>query len=107
MSSRGFLFAGLLAIACADRTQLIVVVDTDVPTPSMLQEVEVSVTSADDEIVGAMRDLLGYAKLVPEPAGAAALAALLTGKITLDRGSRVAAIVSGGNVDLGRLKDLL
>ena len=52
MSSRGFLFAGLLAIGCADRTQLVVVVDTDVETPNMMQEVEVSVTSADSEDVG-------------------------------------------------------
>ena len=61
----------------------------------------------DDEILAAMRDLLVYAKLVVEPAAAAGIAALLTGKVTADRGSNVVAILSGGNVDLARLKTLL
>ncbi len=52
MSSRAFVVAGLLASGCADRTQLVVVVDTDVETPSLMQEVEVSVTSNDGEAVG-------------------------------------------------------
>jgi threonine ammonia-lyase medium form len=62
---------------------------------------------SDDEIVEAMRLLLERAKLQPEPSGAAAYAALLAGKVTLPPGARVAAIVSGGNVDRARLKELL
>ena len=61
----------------------------------------------DEEILAALRDLLGYAKLVVEPAGAAAVAALLTGKIPVERGAHVAAVISGGNIDLDRLKTLL
>lgn len=61
----------------------------------------------DEEILSALRGLLGYAKLVVEPAGAAAVAALLSGRIPLDRGTRVAAVISGGNIDLERLKTLL
>jgi len=61
----------------------------------------------DEEILSAMRDLLTYAKLVAEPAGAAAVAALLSGKAKFKAGARVAAIISGGNVDLDRLKALL
>jgi threonine dehydratase len=61
----------------------------------------------DEEILAALRDLLGYAKLVVEPAGAAAVAALLTGKIPVERGTHVAAVISGGNIDLDRLKSLL
>lgn len=61
----------------------------------------------DDEILSAMRDLMSYAKLVVEPAGAASVAALLSGKLKLKTGTRVAAIISGGNVDLERLKTLL
>ena len=34
-------------------------------------------------------------------------AALLSGSIPLPKGARVCCVVSGGNVDLGRLKDLL
>ena len=62
---------------------------------------------SDDEIVDAMRDLFAYSKLVVEPSGAAGVAALLSGKITLARGSRVVAILTGGNVDTERLRALL
>lgn len=62
---------------------------------------------SDEEIIGALRDLLAFAKLVVEPAGAAALAALLAGKIRTDVGARVGVVLSGGNVDLARLRDLL
>jgi threonine dehydratase len=71
------------------------------------QHVEDVVLVSDDEIIAAMRDLIGTAKLVVEPAAAAGVAALLTGKIKVDRGSRVAVIVSGGNIDIERLKELL
>ena len=69
--------------------------------------VDAVVLVSDDEILSAMRDLISYAKLVVEPAGAAAVAAVLTRKVAFDRGARVAAIISGGNVDLERLKSLL
>jgi threonine dehydratase len=62
---------------------------------------------SDEEILAALRDIASYAKLVVEPAGAAGVAALLTGKIPLERGTRVAVVLSGGNVDLERLKTLL
>jgi threonine dehydratase len=45
-----------------------------------------------------MRFLYGRAKLACEPAGAAATAALLAGKVGVSPGEVVAAIVSGGNV---------
>lgn len=64
-------------------------------------------TVSDDEILVAMRALLAYAKLVAEPAGAAAVAALLAGKVPLRGGEKVVAVLSGGNVDLERLKALL
>jgi len=69
--------------------------------------VEDVVLVSDDEILAALRDLLVYSKLVVEPAAAAGIAGLLSGKIKLDRGSRVVAIISGGNIDLERLKTLL
>jgi threonine dehydratase len=61
----------------------------------------------DDDILGAMRGLMSFAKLVVEPAGAASVAALMSGKVKFKTGTRVAAIISGGNVDLERLKALL
>jgi len=61
------------------------------------------VTVAEEEIAEAMRLLITRAKLVVEGSGAAATAALLSGKIRAAAGARVASIVSGGNVDLERL----
>src|SRR5499427_4898732 len=60
------------------------------------------VTVTEDEIVEGMRMLATRAKLYPEGSGAAATAALLSGKISLPPGTAVAAIVSGGNVDLDK-----
>jgi len=56
------------------------------------------VTVTDDEIRDAMKFAFERLKLVVEPSGACALAALLTGKIDA-RAKRVGVIVSGGNVD--------
>ncbi|MEO6462715.1 MAG: pyridoxal-phosphate dependent enzyme, partial [Candidatus Eisenbacteria bacterium] len=61
---------------------------------------------SDEEIMEAMRALLVRAKLYVEGSGAAATAALLAGKVKLREGSRVVAIVSGGNVDPERVLGL-
>jgi threonine dehydratase len=57
-----------------------------------------TVLVTEDEIGDGMRFLYGRAKLACEPAGAAATAALLAGKVGVSPGEVVAAIVSGGNV---------
>jgi threonine dehydratase len=46
-------------------------------------------------------------KQLVEPAGAAALAAVLFGKIPIHDGERVCVVFSGGNVEMGRLGELL
>jgi threonine dehydratase len=56
------------------------------------------VTVTDDEIRAAMRFAFERLKLVLEPSGASALAALLAGKVDV-RGKRVGVTLSGGNVD--------
>jgi threo-3-hydroxy-L-aspartate ammonia-lyase len=56
------------------------------------------VTVTDDEIRAAMRFTYERLKLVVEPSGATALAALLSGKIDA-RDARVGIVISGGNVD--------
>ncbi|HET9014394.1 MAG TPA: threonine/serine dehydratase [Thermomicrobiaceae bacterium] len=61
----------------------------------------------DDEIRRAMALILERCKVLAEPAGAAALAALLTGKATFRPGEPVVAIVSGGNTDVAGLGTLL
>ena len=62
---------------------------------------------SDDEIVHAMGMLMSRAKLVTEPAGAAATAALLAGRIPVGPGDVVVALVSGGNIDPTSLLRLL
>jgi threonine dehydratase len=64
---------------------------------------------SDDEMVEAMRLLLSRCKILAEPAGAAATAALIAGRVggLGDERTRVAAVVSGGNIDLSRLSELL
>jgi threonine dehydratase len=61
------------------------------------------VTVTEEEIVAAMGLLLTRAKLYVEGSGAAATAALLSGKVRLPDGALTVAIVSGGNVDPERL----
>jgi len=62
------------------------------------------VAVTDAELVEAMRFAFDRLKLVIEPSGAAAIAALLTGKV--EAGGRVGAIVSGGNVGVERFREL-
>jgi threonine dehydratase len=59
------------------------------------------VTVTDDEIRAAMRFAFERLKLVVEPSGASALAALLTGKVDVQN-ANVGVILSGGNVDAAR-----
>jgi threonine dehydratase len=70
------------------------------------RHVEDVVLVNDDEIREAMAFILERTKLLVEPAGAAGVAALLAGRIPLAAGP-VVAILSGGNVDLDHLADLL
>lgn len=69
--------------------------------------VDEMVLVTDDEIISAIPVLMERCKIVPEPAGAATVAALLAGKVTPAPGSTTVAIVSGGNIDRERLKQLL
>jgi threonine dehydratase len=62
---------------------------------------------SDAEIVEALRLILSRAKLLAEPAGAASLAGLLAGGLDIPEGATVVCVLSGGNVDLDRLKELL
>ena len=64
------------------------------------------VVIGEDVIAEGMRFLASRAKLVAEPAGAAATGALLTGSVPVKRGETIVSIVSGGNVDLSRLAQI-
>jgi threonine dehydratase len=60
----------------------------------------------DDAIIGALRFAFDYLKIVLEPSGASALAALLSEKLDVN-GARTGVILSGGNVGLERLLELM
>jgi threonine dehydratase len=61
------------------------------------ERVERIVLVTEEEIEEGFRFLHTRAKLACEPAGAASTAALLAGKVPLEPGERVVAVVSGGN----------
>ena len=61
----------------------------------------------DDVIAEGLRQLLFSAKLLAEPAGAAAVGGLLAKAVPVRQGERVAAIVSGGNVDAAKLAKII
>src|SRR5262245_38265102 len=62
---------------------------------------------SDGEIADAVRQLLLRAKILVEPTGAVAAAAVLSGRLPLARGARVGVVLSGGNVDPDVLAGLL
>jgi threonine dehydratase len=74
------------------------------PFEVMRDKVAGIVTVTDAELVEAMRFLFERLKLVVEPSGAAAVAAVMTGKVS---GRRVGAVISGGNVGAERFAGLI
>ncbi len=64
------------------------------------------VTLPDREIFEAMLWVMERCKLVVEAAAAAPVAAMLHGLVKLPPGSRVAAVISGGNLNLDQLRGL-
>ncbi|HYM84810.1 MAG TPA: threonine/serine dehydratase [Candidatus Dormibacteraeota bacterium] len=62
---------------------------------------------SDAEILAGVRFAAERLKQVLEPAGAAALAALLFGRVAIRQNERVAVVLSGGNVEVARLGELL
>jgi threonine dehydratase len=61
----------------------------------------------DPTILGGVRFAIERMKQVLEPAGAAALAAVLSGRIPIRDGEQVCVLASGGNIDVGRMGELL
>jgi threonine dehydratase len=61
---------------------------------------------SDERIFDAMIWIMSHAKLVVEGAAAAPVAALLEGLIDLPADSRIACVLSGGNVDLERIRGM-
>jgi len=70
------------------------------------QFVDEIVSLPDEQIFEAVIWLMHYAKLVPEGAAAAPVAALLQKIVNVPPGSRVVCILSGGNVNLEQLRGM-
>jgi threonine ammonia-lyase medium form len=79
----------------------------DLTLAAVQQFVDDVVLVSDAEIGDAMRLILERTKLLAEPAGAAATAALLAHRVVPPPDSEVVALLSGGNIDRERLKALL
>ena len=69
----------------------------------ILNNVDMFQTVGEDEIAAAILFLLEKQKVLVEGAGAVGVAALLHGKIDLRKGSKVAVVISGGNIDVTML----
>ncbi|HEV2905455.1 MAG TPA: threonine/serine dehydratase, partial [Pyrinomonadaceae bacterium] len=74
--------------------------------PITRQNAEAVLTVTDDEIIATMKFILFRMKMVVEPSGAAAAAAVFAKKIPQDC-RRVGVILSGGNVDSDVLAEIL
>lgn len=74
--------------------------------PILQATAEDVLTVSDEEIIETIRYFLFRMKLLVEPSGAAAAAAVLTGKLPSDV-RRVGVIVSGGNIDADLLSQFL
>ena len=61
----------------------------------------------DPTILAGLRFALERLKQVVEPAGAAALAAVLAGRVEIRDGERVGVLLSGGNVEVSRFGELV
>lgn len=77
-----------------------------IPFVIIRREVEAVHTASDDELCDAMRVFASTLKIVVEPTGALAFAAVRRLAPQL-AGLRVGVLVSGGNIDLGRYRALL
>ena len=71
----------------------------DVPWQIVRHFVDDAVTVSDDEISAAQRALWDDLRLVVEPGGAAAFAAIRSGTYRAEPGERVVVVVCGSNCD--------
>jgi threonine dehydratase len=72
--------------------------------PLVRQVVQDSVVVTLEDVAEAIRLLVGRARIVAEGAGAASVAAALSGRVS---GRRVVCVVSGGNIDQAALAKIL
>jgi len=74
--------------------------------PVLQKTAEDVLTVSDDEIIETIRFFLFRMKLLVEPSGAAAAAAVMTGKLPRDT-RRVGVVISGGNIDMNLISRII
>ena len=74
--------------------------------PLVLRHVDEMVTVAEEAILRATFFMWERMKIVVEPTGALAAAALFEGSVVAEPGPRIGVVVSGGNVDLKKAVEL-
>jgi threonine dehydratase len=79
----------------------------EAPFQTIQKYVDDVVTVSDPEIAVAITYLLERSKTVVEGGGAVSLAALLAGRFEYDEGETIVPILSGGNVDLNTLTNII
>ena len=77
------------------------------PWEVIQQRVDDMITVSEEEIFAAVRYLARNAKLVVEPSGAVAFAALLAGKVPGAANRKVAIVLTGGNVEPAMFAEIL
>lgn len=82
-------------------------VPAELPNRILTEYVDEIVTVEEEHIAKAVSLLVEKAKIVPEPSAAIGAGALLSNKIKVSKNEKVCIVVSGGNVDLEKLKVFL
>jgi threonine dehydratase len=75
--------------------------------PILQRLVDRIVTVSDQQLCDAMRLLMERAKLVVEPTGCLALAAVLARAVAFEADARIGVLVSGGNIDASKFGECL
>ncbi|HUH02489.1 MAG TPA: threonine ammonia-lyase [Kofleriaceae bacterium] len=75
--------------------------------PLLQRYVDDLVTVSEEELANAVLLLLEREKTVAEGAGAAALAAVVNGRVSIPLGKRTVMLVSGGNIDVNVLSRII
>jgi threonine dehydratase len=79
----------------------------DLTLPIIRDHVDEVLEVSDDEIARAIAHCASNARLVVEGAGAAGLAALIAGHVSIKPGERLCAVLCGGNIDANLLARVL
>jgi len=82
-------------------------VEADTRTwPYIRDLVQDVVTVSEEDLANGLRGLVAEEHLIAEGAGVAAIAAVAARRVPLD-GHPTAVVLSGSNIDVGRLRELL